>query len=81
MSPAVRLTLDERRAVSKIVRIAIRYERMELDSGLITAACVAPAEYSVFHSLVERGAFGRMTLNEVAAALDLGDTDTLRRAA
>ena len=81
MPPAVKLTLAERRAVSKIVRIAIRYERMELDSGLITAACVAPAEYAVFHSLVQRGAFDRMTLNEVAAALDLGDTDTLRRAA
>jgi hypothetical protein len=82
MSPAVRLTLDERRA-ARIICYLIRQGMVEglLPEGAqCQSACVAPAAYKVFRRVIRRPEFAHASIEDIESAAGMAKAE-LERAA
>jgi len=82
MSPAVRLTLDERRA-ARIICYLIRQgmaEGLYPEGAQCQAACVAPVEYAVFRRVIRRPEFAHVNIEDIESAAGMAKAE-LERAA
>jgi hypothetical protein len=82
MSPAVKLTLDERRA-ARIICYLIRQgmaEGLYPEGAQCQAACVAPAAYKVFRRVIRRPEFAHSTIEDIESAAGMAKAE-LERAA
>jgi hypothetical protein len=77
MSPAVRLTLDERRA-ARIICYLIQQgmaEGLYPEGAQCRAACVAPVEYAVFRRVIRRPEFAHATIEDIETAAGMVQTE------